>query len=144
MLLTISCKKDARNYFEEDWNIQSITYNGIEKKDDPALHGVTQYVIDFGISSCGGCNEYGTMQALTATDLFFLSFPFGVTDDVDSFAVYCSYSHENQSGSYLPYMIDSALSFCGKEAWKILVLDDHRFTSQLIYKGDTFILMLSK
>lgn len=145
VILLATCKKpDAENLIAGTWTIQSVTFNGIEKKNDLLLHGVTNYVIEYGLKWSQISPAHGMMQALTANDSVFLSFPFALAGN-DTFWVWCSYHPDPfLDDSYLPYMIDSSLSFCGDEAWKIILLNRHTFISQLIYQGNTYIFTLAK
>jgi hypothetical protein len=88
--------------------------------------------------------KYGTMEAKTNTDFVFLAFPFGLIND-DTLQVDCSYDPGSLlSGSYLPYMIDSSLAYCGLEKWRILEIDQYNLSLHLLHNGNEYNLILTK
>lgn len=140
IVLLSSCgKEDLQHLIVGTWNIQSVTFNGDEKKSDPSLHGITHYEITYDTHVSLG-SPPGGMKGKTNSDSMIIGFPFEFIGS-DSILVHYQ-TLDTISGSYLPDMIDTSHTFV--DIWKIVQLDKHTFISQLVYQNNTYILTLSK
>lgn len=145
IVILSSCKKDQEKLVQGIWKIESVTFNGEEKKNDPSLLGIVKYNITYDPYYYQYQTSSGGMLALTENGSGVLSIPFSIlSENGDSILIGCSPSSFLNPivGSFLPCMIDSSIN-CS-ENWLIRKLTNRDYWIEFYYQGNVYNVHMSK
>jgi len=141
-MVLASCAKD-QNQIRGTWNIESVTFNGEQKKNDSSLLGIVKYEGSYDHywqQTYDG--SYGAMIAKNSSNdevmRMYLHFDYN-TDDTAYFGY--DPTEPRFYGSYLPGMIDTLLTV---EKWEIIKLTNNTFSIRFNYNGNMYQVDMKK
>lgn len=141
LLSDTSCNKDPQNLVEGTWKIESVTFNGEERKEDPGVMGIVKYDASYDpywAQTYDGSHGAMTARSSANDRLYFvyISFPYESADTMNC----APFFDTLYTGGYLPGMISSG----GGERWRILELTHHKFWIQYKSQDDLYIVKMKK